>query len=370
MPPAARALFEKRALDPQKLLIMFEDRSDIPVLIPAFNPDHRLEELVSALVNEGVNRVVVVDDGSKPGCEAVFNRLEKIDHCHVLRHAVNCGKGRALKTGLNYCYLRFPHSPGVVTADADGQHQPGDILQVRGALAENPGKLTMGVRKMGKKIPFRSLFGNVLTRFVFSFAVGKKISDTQSGLRGIPRNLMPALITLNGERYEYEINMLIQTKRKNTDIVEKEIQTIYIDNNSSSHFNPLIDSMKIYFQLLRFAFSSILASLCDFIVFTAAYQLTSHIMISLLIGRFLVGSLLNYIINRRLVFHSKVNVLTSLLKYYLALVIMSFLSYLLIEMVVAQLNLKVIAAKIVVETLLFAFSFLIQREFVFGAKEE
>lgn len=343
---------------------------DIPILIPSYNPNHRLLELVEELIGEGVKHIIIVNDGSKPECDHIFEKLETLESCTVLRHAVNCGKGRALKTGFNYYYLNFPDSSGIITADGDGQHQPSDILKVAKALMENPDKLILGVRKLGSNIPFRSLFGNVLTRFVFSFMIGKRVSDTQSGLRGLPRSIFPHLLETAGEGYEYEINMLILTKRESVDIIEIPIRTIYLENNISSHFNPFFDSMKIYFQLLRFAFSSMLASFCDFIVFTIAFKLTSNIILSLLIGRFIVGSMLNYIINRRLVFHSKAGVFLSLLKYYMALMVMSLLSWILIKMAIIHMGIKVILAKVLVETLLFVFSFMIQREFVFTGKAE
>jgi glycosyltransferase involved in cell wall biosynthesis len=343
---------------------------NVPVLIPAYNPDEALWKVVDGLIRHKFKNIIIVNDGSKPGCEPIFQRLEKMKECHVLHHAVNLGKGRALKTGLNYFYLHFPKSIGVVTADADGQHQPTDILSAAQSLKQNPGKLIIGARQMRSSVPFRSLFGNVLTRFVFSFLVGKKITDTQSGLRGIPRDFVPKLLYIKGERYEFEINMLISTKREAVDIIEIPIHTIYLEDNISSHFNPFFDSMKIYFQLLRFAFSSMLASFCDFIVFSIVYGLTANILLSLLIGRFLIGSLLNYIINRKLVFHSKTKVLASLLKYYLALIIMSILSYLLISLALEHLGFKIMIAKIVVETCLFVFSFLIQREFVFFIEDE
>jgi len=344
--------------------------NNIPILIPSYNPDQRLLELVEALIGEGVKHIIIVNDGSLEECNPIFEKLETLEACTVLKHAVNCGKGRALKTGLNYFHLHFPNSPGIVTADSDGQHQPTDILKIVNALKKNPGKFIMGVRKMGEKVPFRSRFGNVLTRFVFSFVIGKKISDTQSGLRGLPRPLVPQLLKVKGERYEYEINMLILTKKQSIDIIEKSIDTIYIEDNKSSHFNPFFDSMKIYFQLLRFAFSSLIAAFFDFIVFTVTFDLTANIIVSLLTGRFLVGSMLNFIINKRLVFRIKGQVVSSLLKYYLALVIMSVLTYLLINLTIESLGLKVIIAKILVETILFAFSFSIQREFVFLNKDE
>ena len=343
---------------------------NIPVLIPAYNPDEVLYKVVHSLIDLDFKDIIIVDDGSKPECEPIFEKLGKMEQCHVLKHAVNSGKGRALKTGLNYFYLNFPNSSGIVTADADGQHQPKDILKVANILSENPGKLIMGVRKLGRKIPFRSLFGNTLTRIVFSLVIGKKISDTQSGLRGLPRSEVPHLLRVTGERYEYEINMLILTKMRSLDIIEVPIETIYIHENVSSHFNPFFDSVKIYFQLLRYAFSSMLTSFFDFIVFTIMFKLTSNIMVSLLIARFVVGSMLNYIINRQLVFHSKSRVFFSLLKYYAALFIMSIISYLLINWTMAQLGVTVIIAKVTVETLLFAFTFLIQRDFVFQGRAE
>lgn len=342
----------------------------VPVLIPAYNPDETLLKVVDGLLRVHFNDIIIVNDGSKPECEPIFKQLGKNEKCHVITHAVNSGKGRALKTGLNYFYLHFPGSDGVVTADSDGQHQPSDILKAAEALTGNSGKLVLGCRKMGRKVPFRSLFGNVLTRFVFALVIGKRISDTQSGLRGLPRSMVPQLLQVRGERYEYEINMLIWTKMKAVDIEEVPIDTIYVEDNKASHFNPFFDSMKIYFQLLRYAFSSMLASFFDFIVFTIAFALTANILLSLMVGRFVVGSMLNYIINRRLVFHSKAGVIPTLLKYYLALAAMGFIAYLLIEVALRQLVLGVVPAKIIVETLLFGFSFLIQREFVFGCREE
>ncbi|MCP5045829.1 MAG: GtrA family protein, partial [bacterium] len=203
---------------------------------------------------------------------------------------------------------------------------------------------------------------------VFSFIIGKKVSDTQSGLRGVPLGIIPQLLGLTGERYEFEIIMLILTKKKSVDILEIPIDTIYIEDNKSSHFNPFFDSVKVYFQLLRYAFSSMITSFFDFIVFTLTFKLTSNIMVSLLIARFVVGSLLNYVINRRLVFHSQTRVISSLLKYYLALIVMSIISYLLINRTMEHLGTSVIIAKVMVETILFAFTFLIQRDFVFQGK--
>lgn len=344
--------------------------TNVPVLIPSYDPDKHLLELVNELIQLDVKHIIIVNDGSSKECDYIFKKLETLKVCTVLKHAVNCGKGRALKTGLNHFYLNFTGSPGIVTADGDGQHRPADILKVAKALEKKPKKLVMGTRKFDRSIPFRSLFGNVLTRCLFSFLIGKKVTDTQSGLRGLPRSIVPYLLEVKGERYEYEMNMLILTKVKTIGIQEEEIDTIYIENNRASHFDPLLDSMRIYSQLLRFIFSSLLASFFDFLVFTTVFNLTTNILLSMLVGRFIIGSLLNYIINKRFVFRSKAGVLPSLLKYYLLLVMMSLLSWLLIKMIVAQMGMRVIIAKLIVETLLFLVNFCIQREFVFVSEKE
>lgn len=342
---------------------------DIPILIPSYNPDHRLPELVETLIRKGVKHIIVVDDGSQEECNPIFKRLESLESCTVLRHAVNCGKGRALKTGLNHFYLHFHGSPGIVTADGDGQHQPSDILKVVLALKENPGNLIMGVRKLGRKIPFRSLFGNVLTRFVFSFLIGKKISDTQSGLRGIPFSTVPQLLKASGERYEYEINMLILTKVKSIDIIEIPIDTIYIDDNKSSHFNPLIDSMRIYFLLFRFLFSSLFAALIDFITFTTIYFLFKNILAAIVVARTTSG-IVNFLINKNIVFKHKKKVFLTFFKFAVLLMLRGGISYMLIKKVIPYFSLGVLGAYILVESLLFFANFAIQRDFVFYNEEK
>lgn len=338
---------------------------NVPVLIPAYNPDETLLKVVKELMEVHFNHIIIVNDGSKTDCAPIFEQLKKIPQCRVLTHTKNCGKGRALKTGLSYYYDNFPESEGIVTADADGQHQPPDILEVAQVLSENPGQLILGVRQMGRKVPFKSLFGNVLTRFVFRFVTGVKISDTQSGLRGLPRPLTPRLLEIPGERYEYEINMLTWAAMKASRIVEIPIDTIYIEGNIRTHFNPFSDSLKIYFQLLRYVFFSMLAGLFDFIIFFSVFMGTGGIILSSLAGRLAAGGMSDYIIHRRQVFHKITGGVPRLLKYYIALLGMSFVSYLLIAAAQGWLALSVPLAKIIVEILLFGFSYLIQREFVF-----
>ena len=340
---------------------------DTCILIPAYNPGSHLEQLIADLIEYGVRHIVVVDDGSSSKSAPVFERIRNFEQCHLLTHAVNLGKGRAIKTGLNYCLLNFPDAFGVVTADADGQHLVRDVAKVAQVLKSNPESLVLGVRDFDTNVPLRSKVGNGITKGVFYLLMGKYLSDTQTGLRGIPVSFMPLLLHLEGEGYEYEMNMLIATKTRGLSVIEERISTVYIEKNRSSHFNPLLDSMKIYFLLLRFSFSSLLASMLDIILFSLCFKLTSNILISIFLGRYTIGTLVNFVINRNYVFHYKEHLRRTIIRYYLFATVMGTGAFLLIRVVTEQLSVGVIVAKIVVEMFLFIISFTVQRDFIFAA---
>lgn len=343
------------------------DTEKIAVLIPAWKPERALAALVAELLELSFGAIIVVNDGSDPSYEPIFDELsertfEGRSRVHILRHAVNLGKGRALKTGLNYFLNSFPDSIGIVTADADGQHSAEDILAVAQKLNEDPQHLVLGSRRFQGEIPLRSLVGNVITRHIFSALTGTSLSDTQSGLRGIPTRLIPSVLQLGGERYEYEMNVLTHAAHS-SGIAEVPIEAIYLDGNRSSHFNPVWDSMRIYFILLRFATSSLLAAAIDFAVFAIALWMTSNILMSMVAGR--VSSLANFALNRRFVFNSGGRVTIALVKYYTLAAILGMTAYFSIRFLSGTLGCNVLVAKIAAETVLWLASFSVQRTFIF-----
>lgn len=335
----------------------------IIALIPAYNPDAQLIALVEGLLRSLSARIIVIDDGSSPASAQTFARLEELPGCEVLRHAVNLGKGRALKTGFNHCLVNVPDLAGVITIDADGQHLAEDVRKVVAAFLADPRALVIGARTFAAGVPLRSRFGNLLTRRIFRLLVGGRLTDTQSGLRCIPADLLPSLIALDGERYEYEMNMLIHAHKRGVVMSEVPIATVYLDNNRSSHFNPLLDSMKIYFLLLRFSFSSLFAGSIDFILFSLVYLLREDILTAMVVARLVSGGV-NFMVNRSLVFHDREHPLRPLGKYFLLFITLAVLSYVSIR-ALADLGINVILAKVLVESLLFLASFTIQRDFIF-----
>jgi glycosyltransferase involved in cell wall biosynthesis len=223
----------------------------LTALVPAFDPTVRLVDLVRELRASEFAAIVVVNDGSAPACDAIFAQVASMQSTTVLAHGVNRGKGAALKTGLSHIYRTFGDHLGAVTLDADGQHLIADVLRVVGAMRAHPDSLVLGSRGFERDVPLRSRFGNGLTRFLFRRLVGTGLTDTQTGLRGIPRSFIPALLRLRGDGYEFELEMLLAAVGSGRRIVEQPIATVYLDRNSASHFAPIRDSLRIYRVLLR-----------------------------------------------------------------------------------------------------------------------
>lgn len=339
----------------------------VVVVIPAYKPDTRLLTLVAELGRCGFQAMIVVDDGSGPRCQDLFQRLSEFPGCHVVHHAVNLGKGRAIKTGLNSMLLRFPEALGVVTADADGQHAVDDICRLAGFLVKHPQSFAIGVRQFHRLVPFRSRFGNRITSLVFGCLTGKPLHDTQCGLRAIPADLIPPLLHLGGERYDFETGMLFYAAKNGVDMHEMPIRTIYIGANESSHFRPLRDSAQIYYKLAEFYASSAFAALLDLIAFAVAFSLTGRLLFSFLVGRILIAAFVNFNINRRYVFQSKVGILRALFRYYATFAIFAAASYLSIRALRAG-GFNPIFAKACVESLLSVLSFAVQGIYVFAER--
>lgn len=337
---------------------------DAVVVIPAFQPGRALTELVSALVDGGVRHIVVVDDGSAPSCSAVFAEVEERPEVRLVRHAVNLGKGAALRTGFNYVLCHWPDAPGVVTADADGQHHPSDVTRVAQRLELRPHSLLLGVREFSGAVPWRNKAGNTLARWLVRIVIGQSLADTQTGLRGIPVALVRHLLKIQSNGYEFELDMLITAKHLGFPIAQEPIQTIYRDGNRSSHFNPLLDSMRIYMVLFRFSIVAVITAIIDNAMFWLAFSAWGNLAAAQLMGRG-CAVLFNYQAARNAVFLSDERHRSTLPKYLLLVALNGFVSYAMIAALTSMFGLRVLPAKLLAEGLLFAANFAIQRDFVF-----
>jgi len=349
------------------------DPREIPVIIPSYEPDEKLIRLLDELKKEGFLNLVIVDDGSGEKYRHFFQKAEEEYGCHVMRHSVNMGKGRALKTAFDHVLKELPDSVGCITADSDGQHTPECILSCAKALLEHPDSLIMGCRCFDKEnVPARSEFGNKCTRVVMKYLAGITVSDTQTGLRGIPASFMKELLSVKGERFEFETNMLMETRKNKIPIVEVPIQTIYIEENKTSHFNPVRDSVKIYLLFGKFLFSSLSSSVLDLALFSVfcyllkgrRFGVITYIMASTAFARVLSAAY-NYTINYKVVFESKSSVRSSMARYFLLAAVQMCCSALLVNFLYPLLGGAEVLVKIPVDVLLFLISYVIQREFVY-----
>ena len=220
------------------------------VCIPAYKPDHRLLDLVEALENVGLIRIVLADDGSGSEYTPVFCRAEEMG-CTIVHHAHNMGKGAALRTGIEKAVHQFGKDINVITADADGQHLAQDIVRIADAMDTYPDHLVLGVRDFDKEnVPPKSRMGNRITSAFFRAATGVSCNDTQTGLRGIPASLIPLALRCKGDRYDYEMNFLTEAV-KSAPLLMIPVETVYEDGNKGSHFRPVRDSFLIYREPLK-----------------------------------------------------------------------------------------------------------------------
>ncbi len=353
--------------------------TDVTVILPSLNPDEKLINTVNALLDKGFHDIIVVNDGSDEAHLTPFETISSNDSCTLLVHEINRGKGRALKTAMQYILANRPDSPGVITIDGDGQHHVDDILACAQAMLDRENEVILGVRDFSEPdVPFKSRFGNNMTKTVFRLFCGIRISDTQTGLRAIPAQYLKAMTEFSGERFEYETNMLLEMKANNIPFSEVGIKTIYLDENASTHFHPIRDSFKIYKVILKFGISSAVSSIIELLAFTLVNMILDlmplelkielSILISSVISR-VISSLCNYKMNRALVFNTGCKssfgryVTLCAAQLLISASLVSLLTYLFTAKTFGQTVLKA-----VVDTTLFFISYRIQKNWVFKTK--
>lgn len=354
---------------------------EVAVLIPSLDPDEKMVEYVQGLKNRGFENIIIVDDGSQECTQMYFAAVKELQGVVILRHAVNQGKGRALKTGFHYFLNTYKkeNMVGVVTADADGQHSVEDTARIARCLKVSGG-VVLGTRNFkASNVPFKSKSGNQITTAVFALLYGKKISDTQTGLRGIPYSFVSSCLQFAGERFDYEIAMLIETVRAKKTILEEPIETIYIDSNRATHFHALKDSIRIYKVILRMFFQFALSGLLSFVVDISIFDLlTKTVLASLDVSVAVFGgslfaravsSLLNYWLNRNAVFKDKKSAGKSFVRYYCLCIIQILCSWILVVLVFRQLSWDTTLIKTIVDICLFFISYQIQRLWIFGEEK-
>lgn len=384
------------------------------IVIPAYEPDEKLLGVLRDFTEQTEYPIVVVNDGSSDACRTVFDAVSGFPRVTLLEHEKNRGKGAAMKTAFSYIAENYPPTEGILTVDADGQHLIKDCLKVIEAFCEHPDMLVTGSRRFQGKVPFRSRFGNGITRGVFHLTTGHRVYDTQTGLRAFSAARVEEMNALEGDRYEYEIHQLLHCCTKSTGVYEVPIETVYIDDNSSSHFDTLRDSAKIYKVIfrflgptfLKFMSTSLVSFLIDFLSFCLIFYGTVAAfggfgmaeqmfsfnravsskwaeqlielnpivffgggsalrMLSLVLARVISG-FCNYLLNRRFVFDG-VRKQRNLLRYAIVAVSVLLLNWLFIELF-TNAGVPTWLSNILAQLICYPLSFFLQKTIVFRKK--
>lgn len=358
------------ALDPKSAVI----------LIPSLEPDDRLPAYLGQLRERGFERMVVVDDGSSEKTQHLFDQMAQMEGVTVLHHDVNHGKGVALKTGYAWIRDNLPDISGVITADADGQHTVEDCWRLAEALAEGKRALYLGSRDFNlPNVPARSRKGNKITSAVFWALYGQYLPDTQTGLRAFRREELSFMIDVSGERYEYEMNVLIACARASIPMIPLTIETVYENDNAGSHFHPVRDSIRIYKVILGNFIKFMGASIASFLIDQGVFALMEFVVLSrvgwaaasiqglsTLVAR-LVSAPCNFLMNRSFVFRFKQNTAVSALKYAalaISLLVLSWLGVALLGMLGMPRFLDNLS-KLIIDTILYFLSYRVQNKWIF-----
>ena len=337
------------------------------LIIPAYQPDERLIDLVNK-INRTDFFTIIVNDGSSDDKKKIFASVSN-SNTIVLSHDVNQGKGKAIKTALQYIKDKEIDCETIAIMDCDGQHLLKDVKNIIEKAKENKDALVIGARKVGKEMPLKSRLGNQITRSVFKLASGLYISDTQTGLRTFDRKFIDKMLQIKGNRYEYETNMLLDFAKDKIKILEVQIETVYHDKqNSCSHFRVIRDSFMIYKDLLKFGTVSFLSFLLDYILFAILTTVFCCEMILANILARVISGIFNYEINCHFVFKEK-QTLRTIIQYFCLAIFILCINNVLLTCYTNLLNIPALYSKILTEITLFIISFLVQKIFIFRKKE-
>ncbi len=349
------------------------------IVLPSLDPDDKFDRVVEELIFNGFDKIVIVDDGSSNEHQKHFEKAADYPQCIVLHHNINRGKGRALKTAFEYILQNFPDAEGVITIDGDGQHLIKDIISCGNRMLRDE-KIVLGCRDFSlPDIPPRSVAGNRFTSKAFRVLFGIHLSDTQTGLRAIPKKYLDLFCEIPGERFEYETNMLLQMHRAGIAFEEQSIETVYDPEDYSSHYNAVKDSWKVGKVMLKFiisgsgskyVISSVVSLVLDYLIYylllsilgvrwEAVYHLTATFS----------SSILNFLINKFWVFEKKGQIFKELFGYYCICIPRTLISTFFASFIIHYLQTVnpgfAVLVRVVVDGILFLASYYLQKKLVF-----
>jgi glycosyltransferase involved in cell wall biosynthesis len=218
------------------------------VVIPSFSPPATLPQFCQSLLKLQLPGILLIDDGSPPEFLPIFEECRALG-VKILRGPKNLGKGEALRSAMRYI-LESSDWDAAIFCDDDGQHSPSDIFNIafQGKLRNLP--FLMGTRDLGK-MPLKSFIGNFVMTKLLRLFWGLNLSDTQSGLRFVEKEVMAHLISIKNERFSFEMICLMKLFELGYEIHSMPIETIYFESNKRTRFKAMKDSALVFSCLLH-----------------------------------------------------------------------------------------------------------------------
>jgi len=332
------------------------------VLICSDRPDRSVMRLIERVRGNDQMVPLAVFAGSEPeGMPAYVQAL----YCPE-----SDGVGVRIKAALRYVRDSMPECGYVIRLDADSPCNFEDIMRLNKTIVRTRGELVLGKRRLNTELSLKSVMRSAVVRQVFALASGRNIHDTETRIRGFGRELIDTLLHIDGEGYEYEVNVLLYCARNGVPISETKISTPCTES-PDSYMQHLRDWIKVYGCVVKFAISSLIAFLIDLFILLGMNRLldgmheVAALVISVGTAR-VISAVVNFYINHFIVFDSNEHVGTAMLKFGLLQIIVLAGNYAIMHVLNILLNMPLAVSKVIADTAMFAVSFVIQGRFIYN----
>ena len=225
---------------------MSNSRNEIFVVVPAYNEERTVSQIIEGIAKEGYN-VVLVNDGSKDNTLnlAIESKRRYPDKIFIVSHFINRGLGAALKTGIDVAVRK--HAKYILTFDADGQHEISDIEKVVKPLQDGKADVCIGARPF-KDMPFSKSFANSVMNFLTLIFYRRNVKDSQSGLRAFTADAA-SQINIVSSGYAVSSEFIREISDKNFRLEEVTITTIYTPETQHKGTDAIV-GLKILFKMI------------------------------------------------------------------------------------------------------------------------